>query len=92
MPTVPFFYECEIPNSHRNIFIVKTQFLFVNLTDKLISKNFSGVKMDFHFRKINGTVGTYAIDCFFSMLQMAFVFEHKDDFLPFCYSLSDNTK
>ena len=45
------FYECEIPNSHRNVFIVKTQFLFVDLTDKLISNNFSGAKEDFRFRK-----------------------------------------
>ena len=60
MLTVPFFYECEILNLHRDIFIVKTQFLIVDLTHKLISNNFFGVKMDFRFRKKkNGTVATY---------------------------------
>ena len=51
VPTVPIFYECEIPDSHRNIFIVKTELLFVDLIDNLISNNFSCVKMDFRFRK-----------------------------------------
>ena len=31
--------------------MVKTQSLFVDLTEKLISTNFSGVKMDFRFYK-----------------------------------------
>ena len=51
MPTVPISYECEIPDLHRDNFIVKTQFLFVDLTGKLISNSFSGVKIDFHFHK-----------------------------------------
>ena len=51
MPTVPIFYEWEITDTHRNIFIDKTYSLFVDLSDKLISNNFSGVKMDFRFRK-----------------------------------------
>ena len=59
MPTIPIFYEKEIPNSHRNIFIVKIQSLFVDLRGKLISNNFFSRKMDFRFTKI-GTVGTYA--------------------------------
>ena len=45
------FSEWEIPDSHQNIFIVKTELLFVDLTDKLISNIFSGVKMDFRFLK-----------------------------------------
>ena len=51
MPIVLIFYEWEIPDSHRNILIVKTQSLFVDLNGKLISNNFSGVKMDFRCRK-----------------------------------------
>ena len=51
MPTVLIFYERDIPESHRNTFIVKTQLLFVNLRDNFISNNFSGMKMDFCFRK-----------------------------------------
>ena len=43
-------HEREIPESHRNTFIIKTQFLFVDLIGNLIS-NISGVKMDFRFRK-----------------------------------------
>ena len=33
------------------MFIVKTQSLFVDLASKLISNNFSGVKIDFQFHK-----------------------------------------
>ena len=51
MPTVPIFYEWEIPDSPRNIFIVKTELLFVNLIDNLIFNNFSGVEVDFRFHK-----------------------------------------
>ena len=51
MPTVPISYECEIPDLHRDNFIVKTQFFFVDLTGKLISNSFSGMKMDFCFYK-----------------------------------------
>ena len=46
MPTVPIYYDWEIPDSHRNIFIV-----LVDLTGKLISNIFSGVKLDFRFHK-----------------------------------------
>ena len=62
MPTVPIFYEWEIPDSHRNIFIVKTLSLFVDLSDKLISNIFSGVKINFRFRKKSEqlAVGAYA--------------------------------
>ena len=49
MRTVVIFYEREIPDSYQNIFIVKTQSYFVDFSDKLISNNFFGVKMDFHF-------------------------------------------
>ena len=58
MPTFPIFYECEIPDVHRNIFIVNTHSLFVHLIDTVISNNFSGVKIDFRFRK-KSEVGTY---------------------------------
>ena len=51
LPTVPIFLEWQISDSHRNIFIVITQSAFLYLSDKLISNNFSGLKMDFHFRK-----------------------------------------
>ena len=51
MPIVLIFYEWEIPDSHRNIFIFKTQFLFVDSRVKLISNIFSCVKMDFRFHK-----------------------------------------
>ena len=60
-PTVPIFYEWENPDLNRKIFIVKTYTLFVDLSDILISNIFSGVKMDFHFRKKIGTVGTYVL-------------------------------
>ena len=45
------FLRREIPDSHRNIFIVKTQSLFVGLSAILISNNFSGEKKDFCFHK-----------------------------------------
>ena len=51
MQNIPIFDESEFPDLHRNISIVKTQPLFVDLSGKLISNNFSGVKMDFHFHK-----------------------------------------
>ena len=51
MSTVPIFYEWEIPDSHRNTFIVKTQSLFPDLGHKLISNNFSGVNWEFLIRK-----------------------------------------
>ena len=51
MPILPIFYEWEISDSHRNIIIVKTELLFVDLIDNLISNNFFCVKMDFRFRK-----------------------------------------
>ena len=51
MPSVPIFYEREISDSHRNILIAKAYSLFVFLSHKLISNNFSGVEMDFRFRK-----------------------------------------
>ena len=54
------FYEWEIPDSHRNIFAVKTQSFFVDLSVKQISNNFCCIKMDFRFLKKMGTVGTYA--------------------------------
>ena len=57
--TVLTLYEWEIPNLQRYIFIVKTQSLFVRVSDKLISNNFSDVKKDFRFHKKMGTVGTY---------------------------------
>ena len=41
----------EIPDLHWNIFIVKSQSLFVNLSDKLISNNFSGEKIYFRVHK-----------------------------------------
>ena len=43
------FTNKKFPNWHKNIFVVKTQSLFVDLTGKLISNNFFGVKMNFHF-------------------------------------------
>ena len=51
MPTVPIFYEYEIPDSYRNIFVVKTQLMLVDFSDKLISNNFSHVKTVFRFHK-----------------------------------------
>ena len=60
MPTVPIFYECEIPDSHQNICIVKTKSSFDDLTVKLILNNFSDVKIDFRVHK-NRKVGTYDI-------------------------------
>ena len=57
MPTVPIFYECEIPDLHWNIFIVKAEFLFVDLTGKLISNYFSGMKMNFRFCKKTEQLG-----------------------------------
>ena len=45
------FLRYKIPDSHRNIFIVKTRSLFVDLSSKLISNIFSGVKIDFLFHK-----------------------------------------
>ena len=50
-PTVPIFYEWEIPDSRQKIYIFKIQSLYVDLNGKLISNNFSGVKMDFRFHK-----------------------------------------
>ena len=44
MPTVQIFYEGEILDSHWDIFIAKTYSLFIDLTHKLISNNFSGEK------------------------------------------------
>ena len=44
-------FTSEIPDSHRNIFIFKTQALFDDLSGKLISNIFSGVKIDFRFHK-----------------------------------------
>ena len=53
VPTVPMFYERETPDSHRNIFIIKTLSLVIDSTGKLISNIFSGVKMNFCFQKIS---------------------------------------
>ena len=51
MSTVPIFYEREIPESHRNIFVVKSKFLFVDLRNNFTSNNFNGMKMDFRLRE-----------------------------------------
>ena len=61
MQTVPIFYEGEISNSHPNTFIVKTESLFAHLSGKLISNNFSGVKIDFRFHKKSEQLALMAI-------------------------------
>ena len=86
MPTLPFFYEWEITDSHRNIFIVKTQSLFADLSDKLISNKFSGVNREF-------LIGTYALkkglkswDAFFFSL-----FKSMEVYLSYGLSYTLNT-
>ena len=59
VPTLPIFYEWEIPDSHLIIFIVKTQLLFVYLTYKLISNIFFRCENGFSHSQKTGTVGTY---------------------------------
>ena len=49
MPTVPIFYQWEIPDLQRNFFIVKAQSWFDDLIGKLTSNIFSGEKLDFCF-------------------------------------------
>ena len=46
-----FFTNEKFPIHAGISFIVKTEFLFVDLSGKPISNNFSGVTMDFCFRK-----------------------------------------
>ena len=73
MPTVLIFYEWEIPDSHRYIFIVKTQSLFVDLNHKLISDKFSGVKTDFRFDKKS------------EQLALVYMYRNKVDYLVIQY-------
>ena len=75
MPTVPIFKEREIPDSHRNIFIVKTQSLFVDLRGKLISNIFSGIKMDFRFREKSQQLALMASTLFGSSENFLAVFQ-----------------
>ena len=75
MPTVPIFYEWEIPDLHRSIFIVKTQSLFIYLSYKLISKNFSGIKMDFRFREKSQQLALMASTLFGSSENFLAVFQ-----------------
>ena len=42
-----FFTNEEIPELPRNTFIVKTETLFVDVSDELVSNNFSVVNIDF---------------------------------------------
>ena len=64
MPTVPNFYEREIPESHWNIFMLKIQFLFVDLRGNFISNNFSipNYKNEFSLLQKIGTVNIYKYD------------------------------